>query len=78
MTATPLVNVAQRLLANVDKDGVRPDIRHVVRPGGRFRGEGPVPSWITSAPTLSALAEQLGIPADAFEDTIARWERHFG
>jgi 3-oxosteroid 1-dehydrogenase len=40
---------------------------------GRFRGEGPVPSWIVSAPTISALAEKLDIPPHALEDTVARW-----
>jgi 3-oxosteroid 1-dehydrogenase len=40
---------------------------------GRWRGEGPVPSWIVSAPTLSALAEKLDIPAHALADTVARW-----
>jgi 3-oxosteroid 1-dehydrogenase len=40
---------------------------------GRFRGEGPVPSWIVSAPTLTALADKLSIPAAALEDTVARW-----
>jgi 3-oxosteroid 1-dehydrogenase len=39
----------------------------------RFRGEGPVPSWIVSAPTIAGLAEKLEIPVDAFADTVARW-----
>ena len=33
----------------------------------------PVPSWITSAPTLAELGEKLGIPAGALDDTVARW-----
>lgn len=40
---------------------------------GRFRGEGPVPSWIVSAPSITELAEKLAIPVDNFTDTIARW-----
>jgi 3-oxosteroid 1-dehydrogenase len=40
---------------------------------GRFRGEGPVPSWIVSAPTIAGLAEKLDIPVDALSDTVARW-----
>jgi 3-oxosteroid 1-dehydrogenase len=39
----------------------------------RFRGEGPVPSWIVSAPTISGLAENLEIPVGAVNDAIARW-----
>jgi succinate dehydrogenase/fumarate reductase flavoprotein subunit len=40
---------------------------------GRFRGEGPVPSWIVSAPTLAELGEKLGVPAGSLQDTVARW-----
>ena len=40
---------------------------------GRFRGEGPVPSWIIDAPTVAALGEKLGMPAGALDDTVARW-----
>ncbi len=40
---------------------------------GRFRGEGPVPSWIVSAPTIAELATALSIPVDAFQETVNRW-----
>jgi 3-oxosteroid 1-dehydrogenase len=40
---------------------------------GRFRGEGPVPSWIISAPTIAELAVKLDIPTSALQDTVARW-----
>lgn len=40
---------------------------------GRYRGEGPVPTWLVQEPTLDALAERLGMPPDALEDTVARW-----
>lgn len=31
------------------------------------------PEWLTSAPTLRELAERLGIPPEALEVTVARW-----
>ncbi len=31
------------------------------------------PSWMCSAPTLAELADKIGVPADALEGTIARW-----
>lgn len=34
---------------------------------------GDMPAWVPSAPTLAAMAQQLGIPAGALEDTVARW-----
>jgi succinate dehydrogenase/fumarate reductase flavoprotein subunit len=37
------------------------------------RGDRPCPDWLTSAPTVAALAGALGIPADALEATVARW-----
>jgi succinate dehydrogenase/fumarate reductase flavoprotein subunit len=33
----------------------------------------PPPQWVTSAPTLAALAAVLGIPCKALEATVARW-----
>jgi len=38
--------------------------------------QGEVPAWMIEAPTLSALAERLGIPDHAFEDTVERWNKH--
>ena len=37
---------------------------------------GDMPAWVPSAPTLAALAQQLGIPAAALEDTVARWNNN--
>lgn len=37
---------------------------------------GEAPDWLTSAPTLEALAEVLSIPADALAATVARWNAH--
>lgn len=34
---------------------------------------GRMPDWVTSAPTLAALAKRLGIAAEAMEATVARW-----
>ncbi len=33
----------------------------------------PVPDWVTTAPTVRALAEQVGIDPDGLETTIDRW-----
>ena len=44
--------------------------RYVV---GGYRGEKPTPDWLTEAPTLAELAGKLGIPADALEATVERW-----
>ena len=33
----------------------------------------PVPDWVTTAPTVRALAEQVGIDPDGLERTIDRW-----
>ena len=35
-----------------------------------------MPQWVTSAPTLSALAEKLAVPPGALQATIARWNGH--
>ncbi|WP_181783056.1 FAD-dependent oxidoreductase [Pseudonocardia pini] len=34
------------------------------------------PPWLTSAGSLRGLAETLGVPADAFVDTVERWNAH--
>ena len=33
----------------------------------------PAPDWITSAPSLRALADAIGLDAGALEDTVTRW-----
>jgi succinate dehydrogenase/fumarate reductase flavoprotein subunit len=38
-----------------------------------FRGDGPTPEWITEAPTVAELAAAIDVPAQALEDTVARW-----
>jgi 3-oxosteroid 1-dehydrogenase len=38
-----------------------------------FRGEGPTPEWITEAPSITGLAAAINVPAQALEDTVARW-----
>lgn len=37
-----------------------------------WRGDTP-PCWITSAPDLATLAAEIGVPGDALEATVARW-----
>jgi succinate dehydrogenase/fumarate reductase flavoprotein subunit len=37
---------------------------------------GDVPEWLTSAPTLDALAEMLEVPAAELEATVERWNQH--
>ena len=34
------------------------------------------PAWIVEAPTLAALAEAIGVPPLALEDTVTRWNDH--
>jgi hypothetical protein len=34
------------------------------------------PDWIVEAPTARELAERIGVPADALERTLARWNEH--
>ncbi|HZQ56522.1 MAG TPA: FAD-dependent oxidoreductase [Acidimicrobiales bacterium] len=36
----------------------------------------PAPSWVLQAPTLAALAAQMGVDAGALEETVARWNGH--
>ena len=51
------------------------DQGHVNRYGfGAFSRPGVAPpQWITSAPTLERLAEQLGIPPEGLAQTVVRW-----
>ena len=37
--------------------------------------DGGVPEWITSSSTIGGLAEKLGIPAAALEETVDRWNK---
>jgi 3-oxosteroid 1-dehydrogenase len=34
---------------------------------------GPPPEWIPSAPSLAELAAKIGVPADALQETVERW-----
>jgi hypothetical protein len=38
-----------------------------------YKGDRETPDWIVEAPTLADLATRLGIPPDAFQATIDRW-----
>ena len=38
-----------------------------------FKGETATPDWLTDAPTLPELAAKMGVPADAFEATVSRF-----
>lgn len=38
-----------------------------------FKGGGSAPDWMTEAPTIAALAAALQVPAQALEQTVARW-----
>jgi succinate dehydrogenase/fumarate reductase flavoprotein subunit len=38
-----------------------------------FKGQTAAPEWMLQAPTLTALAEALEVPADELEATVARW-----
>ena len=50
------------------------DHEYMVRSGlYRFRGEGPVPEWLTAADTLVELAAAIGIDGAGLVDTVARW-----
>ena len=40
---------------------------------GRWAPPGTVPDWVHRAPTLADLADSLGVPADALEHTVQRW-----
>ena len=39
-------------------------------------GRGPLPDWIVTAPTIPGLAEEIGVPVDELEATVARWNEH--
>jgi 3-oxosteroid 1-dehydrogenase len=41
-----------------------------------YSGEGPVPDWLTEAPTVAALADALEVPIDALAATVERWNDH--
>jgi len=43
--------------------------------GPRLPGQ-PVPDWVARADTLEALAGRIGVPADALEATVARFNNH--
>jgi succinate dehydrogenase/fumarate reductase flavoprotein subunit len=50
------------------------DHEYLVRSGlYRYRGDGPVPDWMTAADTLPDLAAALGIDGVALVETVARW-----
>ena len=50
------------------------DHEYLVRSGlFRYRGEGPVPEWLTAADTLAELADKAGIDGLQLEKTVARW-----
>ena len=38
-----------------------------------FKGAGATPDWMTEAPTVAALASAIDVPAEALEQTVARW-----
>ncbi len=38
-----------------------------------FKGAGPTPGWMTEAETLEDLAQAIGVPVDALQATVARW-----
>lgn len=40
----------------------------------RFKtGRGPTPDWIEEAPSVAGLATRIGVPPDALEETVRRW-----
>ncbi len=39
----------------------------------RYRGEGPVPDWLTSADSLAELADLIEVDGVGLEETVARW-----
>jgi 3-oxosteroid 1-dehydrogenase len=50
------------------------DQGYLVKSGiARYRGEGLLPDWLTSAETLTELAQAIDIDAVQFEETVARW-----
>ena len=50
------------------------DQEYLVRYGlCRFRGEGQIPGWLTSASTLGELADLIGCDGLGLEETVERW-----
>lgn len=50
------------------------DHQYMVRSGlYRFRGEGPVPEWLTAADTLAELADLIDVDGAGLEATVERW-----
>ncbi len=50
------------------------DHMYMVRSGlYRYRGEGPVPAWLTTAATLGELADIIGVDGAGLEETVERW-----
>ena len=50
------------------------DHHHLMRYGfASYKGDGAVPAWLTSAPSIAELAAAIGIPGDALADTIKRF-----
>ncbi len=50
------------------------DHQYLTRAGlYRYKGEGAVPSWLTSAETLPELAEAIGVDGVGLEETVERW-----
>jgi 3-oxosteroid 1-dehydrogenase len=41
-----------------------------------WRGNAPAPEWITQAASLPELADKIGVPVDALEDTVAQWNKN--
>jgi 3-oxosteroid 1-dehydrogenase len=41
-----------------------------------WRGSEPAPEWITQAASLAELAGKIGVPAQALEETVARWNKN--
>ena len=44
----------------------------------RYRGEGAVPDWLTSADSLAELADLIGVDGAGLEETVERWNAHVG
>jgi len=50
------------------------DHPYLVRSGlAHYRGEGPVPDWLSTADSLADLADELGIDGAQLEESVARW-----
>lgn len=51
---------------------------HFLRTYGLAKHKDPEnpPEWMISAPTLRELAARIGVPADALEETVARWNEN--